>query len=77
MIAVFKTNAQHQADAMRIVQELSGIYPGYKISVDWEDEDRILRVEGETFNIGDIYTIINYIGFNCVHLPVDLISHII
>ncbi|WP_342327673.1 hypothetical protein [Pedobacter sp. FW305-3-2-15-E-R2A2] len=71
MVAVFKTNAEFPTDAMKIIELLSGAYQGFTVSVDKEDEDRILRVEGDVFDVEDIIILLQYNGFNCVYLPFD------
>lgn len=71
MVAVFKTNAEFRTDAMKIIQLLSGAYQGFTVSIDQEDEDRILRVEGDFFDVEDIINLLRYYGFNCVYFPCD------
>ena len=71
MVAVFKTNAEFPTDAMKIIELLLGVYQGFTVSVDKEDVDRILRVEGDLFDVEDIIFLLQYNGFNCVYLPCD------
>jgi len=71
MVAVFKTNAEFPTDAMKIIELLKGVYKGFTVSVDKEDVDRILRVEGDLFDVEDIIILLQYNGFNCVYLPCD------
>jgi hypothetical protein len=72
MVAIFKTNVKHPAAAMNVITELLCGYPAFRISFDLEDEDKILRVEGNFFHVEDIiFSLLNN-GFMCVHLPYDL-----
>lgn len=71
MVAVFKTNITHPADANKIINKLLGAHPNFTISIDLEDEDRILRVEGDCFDIVEICAMIERKHFICMHLPID------
>jgi len=71
MVAIFKTNVKHAAAAMNILSQLAYVYPSFKISLDLEDEDKILRVEGNSFQLEDIIFFLLNDGFICVHLPYD------
>jgi len=74
MIAIFKTNINSLVGANKIISKLLTIHPTFIISVDLEDEDRILRVEGDDFEITEICMLIERNHFICIHLPVDLTS---
>jgi hypothetical protein len=71
MVTVFKTNVEHPADVMRILDELLDKYPAFIISLDMGDEDKILRVEGNFFDVEDIIALLQLSGFTCIHLPLD------
>jgi hypothetical protein len=71
MIAIFKTNVKQPAVAIKIIDELLGKYPRFGISFDLEDEDRILRVEGNPFHVEDIILSLLNNGYVCIHLPYD------
>jgi len=71
MIGIFKTNAANPARAGYIINLLIDVYPSFKISVDLEDEDNILRVEGNFFDIQDICVLLGMHGILCIHLPVE------
>ncbi|TCC96931.1 hypothetical protein FBD94_20420 [Pedobacter hiemivivus] len=72
MVAIFKTNVKHPAAAMNVITELLFRYPAFKISIDLEDVDKILRVEGNFFHEEDIiFSLLNN-GYICIHLPHDI-----
>jgi hypothetical protein len=54
--------------AVVILADLKCLYPEHRITIDMEDVDKVLRVEGLPFD-GD--TIINYLnqqGFMCIEI---------
>jgi len=71
MIAIFKTNVKHPGSAMKVITELLYKYPSFRISFDLEDEDKILRIEGNFFHEEDVVFCLLSNGFICVHLPYD------
>jgi len=71
MVAVFKTNITHPVAANKMIKGLLGLYPDLTISIDLDDEDRILRVEGDCFDIIEICAMIERKHFICIHLPID------
>lgn len=70
MIAVFKTNVGYKIDYELVLQELNKKYLGRKITVDLEDCDKILRVEGDVFIPNDIQMIVINMGYQCEELPI-------
>lgn len=67
IVEIFKTNVQNDKDADKIITSLLAMYPVYKINFDLEDEENILRVEVNKFEI-EADKIINYmigLGYNC------------
>jgi len=65
MIEVFKTNVKETEQAKRIVTVLLEHFPGNKINFDLHDCDKILRVEGKTFCVEKIMTLLTENGFSC------------
>lgn len=77
MIEIFKTNVKYPIAAKQLMNELLSKYPGFTISFDLGDEDKILRAEGNFFHVQDIIRALLSNDFNCVHLPYDLDSWLI
>lgn len=66
-VEIFKTNIQNNKDADKITTSLLALYSIYKINFDLEDEENILRVEGNKFEV-ETDEIINYmieLGYSC------------
>ncbi|AGA80469.1 hypothetical protein [Echinicola vietnamensis] len=68
-IEIFKTNVGNQQLANKIVSDLKQLHPNYRINLDLEDCDRILRVEGR--HAIDISGILNF--GKCNGIEVSLI----
>lgn len=66
-VEIFKTNVRNDKDAAKIVTSLLALYPVYKINFDLEDEDNILRVEADQFEIetGDIIRYMIDLDYSC------------
>jgi hypothetical protein len=71
MIAVFQTNIASANIAEKVIRGLKCQYEGYKITIDLQDHDHILRMEGADFRIEDIIIFIKSKGCRCNHLLVD------
>jgi hypothetical protein len=69
MIMVFKTNVPNKISAEYIINNLLKEYPGYIISIDVGDCDKVLRVEGMDFRMEDIINRLQRLGFACEELP--------
>jgi hypothetical protein len=65
MIEVFKTNIEESAKAEKVLGMLQSHFPGYNITFDLEDCDRILRVEGNGLKPEIIAEIVITAGFDC------------
>lgn len=65
MIEVFKTNVGEVSQAKRMIDILLENFPGNKINFDLHDCDKILRVEGENFEIENIIMLVTQHGFVC------------
>jgi hypothetical protein len=71
MVKVFKTDVQSVVNANTIVNVLLNKYPTFRIHLDLEDEDKILRVEGTFFKAADIIHCLKEYGYICIDLPID------
>lgn len=65
MIAIFETNLQNENDAKHILHHLLHRYPSHRITIDMEDCDHILRVEGDHFRVLEVVSIIKDLGYDC------------
>lgn len=70
MIAIFQTDVACPITAQKLIKGLLDQYKGLKITIDFEDQDHILRVEGANFSIEDIIIFILNEGSRCTHLPI-------
>lgn len=68
MIMVFKTDVPNKTSADHIINNLLKEYPGYIISIDVGDCDKVLRVEGANFRMEDIINRLKRLGFACEEL---------
>lgn len=68
MIAIFKTNNKYQEDANFVLQELKKHYTACKATLDLEDCDKVLRIEGIGFTIKSIIKVISDLGYYCNEL---------
>ena len=58
MVEVFKTDITAKSKADEIVKVLRQFFPTYKINVDLEDCDRILRIESDTLNVAEVVSVL-------------------
>jgi len=65
MIAVFKTNILNKDNAEEVIKALLKNYQNFIITVDLEDCDKVLRVEGSQFEKTDVLNIVIGLGFHC------------
>jgi hypothetical protein len=65
MVEIFKTNVQHQKQAIMLLTALCREFPLFKINFDLDDCDRILRVEGENISYEEIIELIALNGCQC------------
>ena len=68
MIMIFKTDVPNKTSADYIIDNLLKEYPGYTISIDVGDCDKVLRVEGTNFRMEDIINRLQRLGFACEEL---------
>jgi hypothetical protein len=62
MVEVFKTDIDHKTKADEIVNILNRHFPSYKVNVDYEDCDRVLRIESDVLNTEEVLTIVRKRG---------------
>jgi len=67
MVEVFKTNVFQEHEAQMLRAQLIGYFPGYRVSFDLEDCDKVLRVEGPFV---DSCLIIELVSSNAYHCAV-------
>lgn len=65
MVEVFKTNVEHNHQAILLHSILSQQFPLLRIDFDIDDCDRILRVEGDTIASNTIIDTMVSHGYNC------------
>lgn len=68
MISIFKTDVASKKQKLKVIGYLVTEYPGHRITIDLDDCDKVLRVEGNTFEEKDIITHVNEQGFACMML---------
>lgn len=73
MVEVFKTGVTDPVVAGQILRKLTNAYPNLTINFDLEDEDRILRMEGESIVPETVIFLLHNEGLACIHLPMDMI----
>jgi hypothetical protein len=64
MVEIFKTNIESEHTAVEILNSLQYVFPNYKMNVDLEDCDKILRVESTDIDV-------EAIRYHLVELNVD------
>jgi len=65
MVEVFKTNISDKNTAVKIIADLSGIFPGGRINFDLDDCDNILRIEREEISPELVTKFLAKKGYNC------------
>lgn len=68
MIKIFRTNIQTEYQVVEITNILLREFHNFKISIDLEDWEKILRVQGNRFKSEDIERIVNAYGYRCEEL---------
>lgn len=66
MVEIFKTNVQDSEQAQSLIKTLNTVYVGYKINIDLDDCDKILRIEGDDVSILHILNVVNQQGHECL-----------
>jgi hypothetical protein len=65
MVEVFKTNVQKVSQAKKLIALLFEQFPGNRINFDLNDCDKILRIEGDNFEVQRIIMLVTEKGFVC------------
>lgn len=65
MVEVFKTNVADKDEAQRLISELKQLLPEYKINVDLDDCDKVLRIEHTHVPIIQVVSLVRQQGFFC------------
>lgn len=65
MVEVFKTNVADKDQAHRLISELKQLLPEYKINVDLDDCDKVLRIEHTHVPVIQVVSLVRQQGFSC------------
>ncbi len=65
LIEVFKTNVPNTGIAHRLTNILHLLWPNLQINWDLEDRDRILRIQGESFDARKVCRQLETQGYFC------------
>lgn len=68
LIEVFKTNIAAASDACGMITALARHFPNCRISIDTEDCDKVLRIEGSDFDPYRVIALVNQNGYCCAVL---------
>jgi hypothetical protein len=68
MVEVFKTNVEESTQAKELIQLLEQHFPGNRINLDLHDCDKVLRVQGESIDPGQILNVVKACGYHCAIL---------
>lgn len=68
MVEVFKTNVDTERDARMLSGLITRYYPGYRISFDLDDCDKVLRIEGEYVDHLVVIGIVSRYDYRCCML---------
>jgi hypothetical protein len=66
-VEIFKTTVKGKRNAAFLVEEMQTVFPSYKISIDLDDRDKVLRVETRTgiVKAKEIIELLERRNFNC------------
>ncbi|MES2560684.1 MAG: hypothetical protein V4590_13145 [Bacteroidota bacterium] len=64
-IEVFKTSIETIQSAQAVIQQLNNLFPLLRITIDLDDCDRILRIEGTLVAVHTIIENVNLLGHSC------------
>jgi len=68
MVEVFSTNVEDDRQASTLLQRLQRIFPHARITIDLEDCDKVLRLEGDDICPNKVVTLFRQSGFQCMAL---------
>ncbi len=64
-IEVFRTTINSKRSAAKILKTLHALFPTSKITIDLNDCDRVLRIEGVVFDIQKAMKLVKELGYTC------------
>jgi hypothetical protein len=66
-IEIFKTNVRGKRNALYLVGEMNATFPNHKITIDLDDNEKILRVENPKGKVRseEIIRLLNRRNFHC------------
>jgi hypothetical protein len=68
MVEVFVTNVTGKPEAKKVIDKLDALCTGCVISIDLDDCDKILRIEGERIECSNVISFMNRNGYACRRL---------
>lgn len=68
MIGIFKTNISTQKEKNQVIRALSGEFSATLCTLDLEDCDRVLRVDGPQMEEHQVVSFVRELGFQCAVL---------
>jgi hypothetical protein len=67
-ILVFKTNISDEADVIKVKVRMKGERRIKRLTVDREDCDKVLRIEADALQPGEIIELVKQAGYACEEL---------
>ena len=66
-IEIFKTNVRGKRNALYLVGEMNATFPDHKITIDLDDNEKVLRVENPKGKVRseEIIRLLNRRNFHC------------
>ena len=65
LIEVFRTTISSKQIGKKIVETTNDLFPGSKTNIDFDDCDKILRIEGKNFEVHTIVQLVVDSGYHC------------
>lgn len=70
MVEIFKTDIQSKQVAADLLNSLQLAFPNYKMNVDLEDCDKILRIESNTIDIRAVKVALDEMSIQCLLIEI-------
>lgn len=67
-IFVLRTNIKNDSEVTKLSEVLKELPKMHQITVDLEDKDKVLRIEGENLELSKIIEKVSQLGFYCEEL---------
>jgi hypothetical protein len=64
-VEVFRTNIPSAEVAAKVVNMLQTLFQRYRINVDLDDCDKVLRIEGNNINTPEVIDAVCRLGYTC------------